>query len=369
MAPLKHSDLRYEILDTPPEPAFDDLARRAAEALGTTFAAISFFAHADANHDSKSPITREWFKASTGLPFTTLPSQHSFFLPALTASTHHPCIFVVPDALADKRFRDHPFVTGAPYLCFYVGCGILSAQGELLGVLSVFDTVSREIAAHELEALKNLAELVRARLEARIEAGRERRAAHHGSRRNETQGISAEQSLERLTGENLQLEQMLENEIAARKATETKLRYEKNFSDAALESLPGVFFMLDQDGRLVRWNERFEASTGNTALDVAKMHAFDFVSEPHRAVMADAIRRILGDAEEIAFEVEMRHKNGAASHLIPRSDFGARGAALLHRHQPRHQRAKKSRTRNHTRQRTPRFGAGRIRPRDLGLGS
>ena len=45
--PLPNSDTagltRYCILDTPPEPAFDDLAQRAAKAFGTTMAAISFF--------------------------------------------------------------------------------------------------------------------------------------------------------------------------------------------------------------------------------------------------------------------------------------------------------------------------------------
>ena len=76
---------RYDILGTPPESAFDDLAQRAADAFGTTMAAISFFecrnvsAGAVASNDSfdaTSPITQEWFKARTGLPFAALAPAH-----------------------------------------------------------------------------------------------------------------------------------------------------------------------------------------------------------------------------------------------------------------------------------------------------
>ena len=50
MNPLKHAEnpaapplAAYDIFDTPPEAAFDDLARRAAQAFDTSMAGISFF--------------------------------------------------------------------------------------------------------------------------------------------------------------------------------------------------------------------------------------------------------------------------------------------------------------------------------------
>lgn len=309
---------RYDILDTLPEPAFDDLARRAAEAFGTTMAAISFFEPGKPAAGTASTITREWFKARTGLPFTALSREHCFYLPAMAVSTQRAALFVIPDALADKRFRDHPLVAGPPYICFYAASGIFSPAGELLGVLSVFDTVSREVAARELEALKNLAELARARLEARCEARNERRAAHAARPAGASDAAPAGQRKNTLTQEFARLEQLLEDEIAFRKAAEAKVRYEKDFSDAAMETLAADFFMFEANGRVVRWNEQFAAHTGYTTAGLEQMRALDIIDEPDRALMADAIRRLFTNNEEFVLEAGMRHKDGA---IFPYSFF------------------------------------------------
>ena len=306
---------RYDILDTPPEPAFDDLARRAADALGTKMAAISFFDRGEAINatgleDNQLPIVREWFKARVGVPFAAPVQEHCFYLPALSNAPKRPTAFVIADALADKRFCGHPLVVGPPYICFYAGSGIFSDRGELLGVLSVFDTVSRELVADQLEALKNLAELARARLEARLEARSERRAVAEAMSANDDSVGTAEQRMALLTREFVQLEQLLEDEIATRRAAEAKVRYEKDFSDAAIESLPGAFFMFANDGRMVRWNARFAANTGYTSADIGKMQALDFIADRDRPLVADAIRRIFNNGEEIAIEADMLRKGG-----------------------------------------------------------
>ncbi len=307
---------RYEILDTPPEPAFDNLAKRAAEALGATMAAISFFEHAptsareaDRAIGGDGPhITREWFKARTGLTFTALAREHCFFLPAFTATPQRPTVFVIPDTLADKRFREHPLVAAAPYICFYAASGIFSPTGQLLGVLSVFDTVSREVVAHELEALKNLAALAQARLEARREARSERRTPL---------AVAANDAPAVL--EVAQLEQLLEDEIAIRKATEAKLRDEQAFSEAAMQSLPRALFMFERDGKMVRWNAQFATNTGHNSEDLAKMRALDFISEGDREMVADVVNRIFETGEEIVIEAHMRRKDGAT---FPYSMYG-----------------------------------------------
>ena len=314
----------YDILDTPPEAAFDDLARRAAEALDAPMAAISFFerdsaAGSQGNNHSPLNITREWFKARSGLPCAELRREQCFYLPAFTPTPRRPMVFVIPDMLADKRFRDHPLVAGPPYICFYAASGIFTAAGELLGALAVFDTVSREVVARDLQALKNLAELARARLEARLEAHNERRILHAAVPDEAPDDVSTEQRVARLTKEFIQLEQMLEDEIATRKAAEARMRYEKDFSDAAIDSLPGAFFMFEQDGRMVRWNARFAANTGHTPTELEQMRALDFIGARDRAPVADAIRRIFKDGEEIAIEAEMCRKGGA---VFPSSFYG-----------------------------------------------
>ncbi len=47
-------------------------------------------------------------------------------------------------------------------------------------------------------------------------------------------------------------------DITARKRAEEELRQEKLFSEAVVESLPGLFFVIDDAGRLIRWNRESE---------------------------------------------------------------------------------------------------------------
>ena len=237
--PLAKSDVSHpaqsDHFDARSAPALNELARRAAAVMGTTMAAISFFERARAAVDGPLLIKRERFKAQIGMSFSVLDKEQCFFLPAFTETPQRPPAFVVGDAPTDPRFRHHPMVAGPPYIHFYAGCGIFSAGGELLGVLSVFDTAARKLAAQELEALANLAELARARLAARAEVPREHRAVPVGGRAVST-AAAAEQRLGLLAAESVQLKQLLEVEIHLRKASEAKVRYEENFSLAAIDS-------------------------------------------------------------------------------------------------------------------------------------
>ncbi|WP_409564897.1 GAF domain-containing protein [Microvirga sp.] len=47
---------------------------------------------------------------------------------------------MVSDALADDRFKDNPFVTGAPYLRSYAGAPRIFLKHIRLGTLCLLDT-------------------------------------------------------------------------------------------------------------------------------------------------------------------------------------------------------------------------------------
>lgn len=276
----------YQILDTPPEPVFDDLAHRAASALGTTIATISFF-----DQGGGHKLWREWFKARIGLPVSVLSRDQCFFLPAVDPALALTRVCVVNDLLADKRLRDHHLVAGEPHLCFYAGAAIVSKERHVIGVLSVFDTSSREVSPGDLDVLVNLAELVGARLTARAEARRDR-------------------PMPDVRREIARLEQRLEDEIALHHATETQLRDEKNFFAAAIDSLPDVFYVFSKSGRMVRWNENLLLSTGYSAAEVTAMNAVDFIAAEDRDAVAAAYRRLFEKGEEISIEALMLAKTG-----------------------------------------------------------
>jgi C4-dicarboxylate-specific signal transduction histidine kinase len=70
-----------------------------------------------------------------------------------------------------------------------------------------------------------------------------------------------EQTVELRTAELQRTNQTLQQEIVERERAEQSLLREKAFSDFALDALPEVFYLFDQDGRFLRWNRLFEVET------------------------------------------------------------------------------------------------------------
>ena len=143
---------KYAILDTDPEQSFDDLALLASFICKTPIALISLV---DEN--------RQWFKSRVGLDASETSRDIAFCSTAILQND----VFVVPDALADDRFRDNPLVVSDPHIRFYAGAPLINEDGYALGTLCVVDRAPRELAPDQKEALKALSRLVLAQLEFR----------------------------------------------------------------------------------------------------------------------------------------------------------------------------------------------------------
>ena len=149
---------RYEVLDTPPDGAFDRITALAARRLGVPISIISIV-----DHD------RIWFKSHHGIDVTEIPRE-----PGLCASAIlSPDPLILPDASADPRSLANPLVAGDFGLRFYAGVPLTTADGHNLGTLCVIDKVARPINQDQLEDLKDLASLVIDQLELRMSARRE----------------------------------------------------------------------------------------------------------------------------------------------------------------------------------------------------
>src|SRR5262249_44484474 len=118
------------ILDTPPEPAYDELSALAAYVCQTPIALISLV-----DED------REWFNSRVGgTAAGETPREVAFCAHTIL----HPDLLVAPDASADERFANSPLVTSPPGIRFYAGAPLVTAEGHALGSLCVLDHKPRE---------------------------------------------------------------------------------------------------------------------------------------------------------------------------------------------------------------------------------
>ncbi len=143
---------RLEILDTPPEAPFDELAKVAACVCETPTGLVTLV---DAH--------RQWFKARYGFSVPETDRSISF----CTYTIAERSLLEVQDAEQDPRFSDNPLVTGDPHIRFYAGAAIVTPDGHALGSLAVIDYRPRTLTDGQRATLLALANQVVAQIELR----------------------------------------------------------------------------------------------------------------------------------------------------------------------------------------------------------
>ena len=141
----------YRVLDTPPEEAFDDLARLAAYICGTPIALIGLV---DAD--------RQWFKAAVGWEVHEIPRKVSFCSRTVLQSD----LLIIPDILKDPQAATSLLATQGG-MRFYAGASLLTSEGYAIGTLCVMDCMPRALTEEQSSALQRLACQVVAQLELR----------------------------------------------------------------------------------------------------------------------------------------------------------------------------------------------------------
>lgn len=246
---------QYNILDTPPEEAFDNLAKLATHICGTSSAQINFI---DAD--------RQWTKANVGWGGKEMPREHSFCTHTIASDNAE---MIISDAREHEFFKQNPLVDDKPPLRFYAGVAVHSVDNYPLGTICVFDSEPQDIPTEDMEALHTLAEEVEAHLELRV-------------------------------GQD-QLKKILEQE--------------NQLNQQIISSLPVNFFMYDAQGQLVRWNEQVPSTTGYSEEDIKQMTPTDFFSGDARKKMKEKVEEVFA-GDECQFEITIDKKDGTTAPFL-----------------------------------------------------
>jgi signal transduction histidine kinase/CheY-like chemotaxis protein len=143
---------RYDVLDTPREQAFDEIASLAAALCRTPIAVVNFIGDG-----------RQFFKAEVGLGVRETPLETAFCTSALLEES----FLEISDATADPRFAANPLVTGEPHLRFYAGALLKTDDGLPIGTVCVLDYEPRRLDETQTQALRVLARQAMSALELR----------------------------------------------------------------------------------------------------------------------------------------------------------------------------------------------------------
>jgi hypothetical protein len=144
---------RYEILDTPPDGAFDRITGLAARLFDVPIAIVSIV-----------DDDRIWFKSHHGVDADEIGRDAGLCASAVL----HDEPWVVTDARTDVRAMANPLVAGEMGVQFYAGVPLRTADGHNLGTLCVLDYKPRGITAGETRNLEDLAAMVMSELELRL---------------------------------------------------------------------------------------------------------------------------------------------------------------------------------------------------------
>jgi PAS domain S-box-containing protein len=249
----------YDILDTPPDCACDDLVQLAAQLCGVPIAVISLVDSA-----------RLWFKASVGVNVYEARRENSFCAHAVL---HPEESLVVPDALADPRFANSPLVTGEPRIRFYAGVPLVTPGGHALGTLCVIDRVPRHLTDGQQAALGRLARLAMDQFELR---------------RKLAAGVSPADTL-------------------------TDLRASLARYRALFESSPDAIFIVEavgpDCGRILSANPAAAAIHGYSTNELLSLRIQDLDTPESEVPAPGRIQQIL-EGRTLVFEVEHRRKDG-----------------------------------------------------------
>lgn len=225
---------RFNILDTAPEPHFDQIVGLVQAICHVPIALISLVDE-----------HRQWFKAKLG----TSAGETGIDTSVCALAIRQRDIFQIEDLSRDPRTAAMSLVTQAPHIRFYAGAPLVTADGTAIGSLCAIDTAPRPggLDPMQQDMLRRLGEQVVSLLELRLAVDRR--------------------------------EDALARSEAAREAEAARDRY-RSIVDSAIDS---AIFAFDEQGIVTSWNKGAETIFGWTEDEMLGLSAKRLFTPEDRA--------------------------------------------------------------------------------------
>jgi len=84
---------------------------------------------------------------------------------------------------------------------------------------------------------------------------------------------------------------------------------ERNLSELVIEGLPGLFYLIDANGRFIRWNRKLTEAAGRSDDEMPELHPLDLFEEDEKALVQSRIREVF-ETGSSQVEASMVSKSG-----------------------------------------------------------
>jgi len=98
-------------------------------------------------------------------------------------------------------------------------------------------------------------------------------------------------------------------DVTERKQAQEELLREKAFADSVINSVPGIFYMLDEAGQYVWWNRNFEQVLGYSATEIPRVHPLHLFGDADREMVRERIAQVFAEGKATA-EAHLVCKSG-----------------------------------------------------------
>ncbi len=98
--------------------------------------------------------------------------------------------------------------------------------------------------------------------------------------------------------------------ITEQKLVEQEFHLEKQLLETTIKSLPGIFYLYNEKGEFLKWNENFERVTGYSNAEMQKLHPLDLFDDDEKELLTQKIASVFETGED-SVEANFLLKDGS----------------------------------------------------------